>query len=65
MVGPVVRGPTHKLVRHLKVSEKVAQKLVDAGYLVPSRIRKESKRTLRTNAGLTRSEVNAVKARWS
>ncbi len=58
-------GPEHKLVRHLGISDEVAHKLVDAGYLVPSVIRETTKRKLREDAGLSQSEVNAVKARWA
>ena len=54
----------HKLVRHLNITDEVAHKLADAGYLVPSVIRETTKRKLREDCGLSQSEVNAVKARW-
>ena len=57
--------PAHKLVRHLSISDAVAHKLVDAGYLLPSVIQATTKRKLRADCGLTQSEVNAVKARWA
>ena len=56
--------PAHKLIRHLDVTDAVAHKLVDAGYLVPTVIKDTTKRKLREDCGLTQSEVNAVKARW-
>ena len=54
----------HKLVRHLRITDAVAHKLVDGGYLVPSVIKATTKRQLRADCGLSQSEVNAVKARW-
>jgi len=53
-----------KLVRHLGVTDEVAQKLIDGGYLVPSVIRETTKRKLRADCGLTQAEVDTVKARW-
>lgn len=58
-------GVAHKLSRHLKVSDEVADKLVEAGFRVPKQIKGATKKKLREDAGLTQGEANAVKARWS
>ena len=56
--------PAQKLIRHLRITDAVANKLVGAGYYVPTVIKDTTKRKLREDCGLTQSEVNAVKARW-
>ncbi len=58
-------GAAHKLVILLDISDAIAQKLAGAGYYRPSVIQNTTKRKLREDAGLSQSEVNAVKARWA
>ena len=58
------QGVSRKIERHLKIPAAVAEKLVEAGYTVPRKIKGTSKKKLRDDVGLSQKEVDGVKARW-